>query len=200
MRGRAEAVRDPRPLIRLHPERVVSWGLDGRRSAPSVRGAAESDTRPASRISAIHHVAIYTPDPDRLASFYGEVFGAKLIDTTGGGEEQRKCAVALTQSTTLHMFEDVRPDGSRRTGAYDAGSLNHIAIAIDAPDHFVAVRTELLQRGLTDESVYDAGDWHSIHAVDPDGLFLEVVLPARAGWRPPFATTSFAPPTRDRLS
>jgi pyridoxamine 5'-phosphate oxidase family protein len=26
-RGRAEAIDSPRPLIRVHPERVVSWGL-----------------------------------------------------------------------------------------------------------------------------------------------------------------------------
>lgn len=28
IRGRAELVTDPRPLIRIHPDRVVSWGLD----------------------------------------------------------------------------------------------------------------------------------------------------------------------------
>ena len=28
-RGRAEAVREPVPVIRIHPDRVVSWGLDG---------------------------------------------------------------------------------------------------------------------------------------------------------------------------
>ena len=27
VRGRAEAVTDPRPLIRIHPDRVRSWGL-----------------------------------------------------------------------------------------------------------------------------------------------------------------------------
>ena len=27
VRGRAEAVRDPAPVIRIHPQRVVSWGL-----------------------------------------------------------------------------------------------------------------------------------------------------------------------------
>jgi hypothetical protein len=25
--GRAEAVHDPEPVIRIHPDRVVSWGL-----------------------------------------------------------------------------------------------------------------------------------------------------------------------------
>jgi pyridoxamine 5'-phosphate oxidase family protein len=28
VRGRAEAVSSPRPLIRIHPERIVSWGVD----------------------------------------------------------------------------------------------------------------------------------------------------------------------------
>ena len=27
VRGRAEAIHEPRPLIRIHPERVISWGL-----------------------------------------------------------------------------------------------------------------------------------------------------------------------------
>jgi pyridoxamine 5'-phosphate oxidase family protein len=27
VRGRAEAVADPTPLIRVHPERVISWGV-----------------------------------------------------------------------------------------------------------------------------------------------------------------------------
>jgi pyridoxamine 5'-phosphate oxidase family protein len=28
VRGRAEIVEEPRPLIRIHPERVISWGLE----------------------------------------------------------------------------------------------------------------------------------------------------------------------------
>jgi pyridoxamine 5'-phosphate oxidase family protein len=28
VRGRAEVVEEPRPLIRIHPERVISWGLE----------------------------------------------------------------------------------------------------------------------------------------------------------------------------
>ena len=35
-RGRGEAIAMPTPLIRIHPERIVSWGLPGGRSARSV--------------------------------------------------------------------------------------------------------------------------------------------------------------------
>lgn len=28
VRGRAEAVEEPQPMIRIHPERIVAWGID----------------------------------------------------------------------------------------------------------------------------------------------------------------------------
>jgi pyridoxamine 5'-phosphate oxidase family protein len=36
VRGRGEAIAMPTPLIRIHPERIVSWGLERGRSARSV--------------------------------------------------------------------------------------------------------------------------------------------------------------------
>lgn len=42
IRGRAEAVTDPVPLIRIHPERVVSWGLRGGRSARTIEHPAHA--------------------------------------------------------------------------------------------------------------------------------------------------------------
>jgi pyridoxamine 5'-phosphate oxidase family protein len=41
VRGRAEVVSSPRPLIRIHPERIVSWRVDARgRLARSVKPSA----------------------------------------------------------------------------------------------------------------------------------------------------------------
>jgi pyridoxamine 5'-phosphate oxidase family protein len=34
IRGRAEAVAGPEPVIRIWPERVISWGLDDRQQSP----------------------------------------------------------------------------------------------------------------------------------------------------------------------
>ncbi len=36
VRGAAEAIDEPRPLIRIHPERIVSWGIDTQRGAHTV--------------------------------------------------------------------------------------------------------------------------------------------------------------------
>jgi pyridoxamine 5'-phosphate oxidase family protein len=38
VRGRAEAIAMPTPLIRIHPERIVSWGLERQTSARTVAG------------------------------------------------------------------------------------------------------------------------------------------------------------------
>lgn len=40
VRGRGEAIALPTPLIRIHPERIVSWGLGPGRSARTVAGRA----------------------------------------------------------------------------------------------------------------------------------------------------------------
>jgi pyridoxamine 5'-phosphate oxidase family protein len=40
VRGRAEAIEGPRALIRIHPERIVSWGLGPARSARDVAPAS----------------------------------------------------------------------------------------------------------------------------------------------------------------
>jgi pyridoxamine 5'-phosphate oxidase family protein len=36
IRGRAEAIDTPEPQIRIHPTRIISWGLDGPRTARSI--------------------------------------------------------------------------------------------------------------------------------------------------------------------
>ena len=36
VRGRGEAIAMPTPLIRIHPERIVSWGLEGSHSSRTV--------------------------------------------------------------------------------------------------------------------------------------------------------------------
>ncbi|MDQ4107120.1 MAG: PPOX class F420-dependent oxidoreductase [Actinomycetota bacterium] len=43
VRGRAEAIEEPRPVIRVHPERIIAWGIDTggfRRNSRSVEKSA----------------------------------------------------------------------------------------------------------------------------------------------------------------
>ena len=43
IRGRAEAITDPQPKIRIHPQRIVSWGLEGPMER-NARNVAENGT------------------------------------------------------------------------------------------------------------------------------------------------------------
>jgi pyridoxamine 5'-phosphate oxidase family protein len=47
VRGGAEAIHEPKPLIRIHPERIVSWGLGPHRSARTVAPEATRQAEPA---------------------------------------------------------------------------------------------------------------------------------------------------------
>jgi pyridoxamine 5'-phosphate oxidase family protein len=40
VRGQAEAISAPEALIRIHPERIVSWGLGPQRSARTIKRSA----------------------------------------------------------------------------------------------------------------------------------------------------------------
>ena len=42
VRGRAEAIALPTPLIRIHPERIISWGLESGRSARTVAATRQN--------------------------------------------------------------------------------------------------------------------------------------------------------------
>jgi pyridoxamine 5'-phosphate oxidase family protein len=44
VRGRAETLTDPEILIRIHPERIVSWGIEGERHSRSVGPAEPSSS------------------------------------------------------------------------------------------------------------------------------------------------------------
>jgi pyridoxamine 5'-phosphate oxidase family protein len=43
IRGRAEAIDTPEPQIRIHPTRIVSWGLDGGRTARTIPATPAPD-------------------------------------------------------------------------------------------------------------------------------------------------------------
>ena len=45
IRGRADAIGDPQPAIRIHPERVVGWGLGDSAAGPGRPHARDVDPR-----------------------------------------------------------------------------------------------------------------------------------------------------------
>jgi catechol 2,3-dioxygenase-like lactoylglutathione lyase family enzyme len=146
--------------------------------------------RPGLLVAAVNHIALMSGDIDRLAAFYETVFAAEVLARSEGSP--RKCVIAVAPGTNLHVFE-VGRERARRPGdePFDLGSINHFALEARDADAFVTGRERLLAAGRSDGIVYEAPGVYTLFATDPDGLFVEWVLPKSAGWRPPFATSPF---------
>jgi catechol 2,3-dioxygenase-like lactoylglutathione lyase family enzyme len=147
-------------------------------------------TLSGSPVAGVDHVALMSGDIDRLAQFYESVFGARVLARSEG--TLRKCFIKVAPDTNLHVFQ-VGPDLARQPGdePFDCGSINHFALRAADPGAFIAVRDRLVAVGRSDGVVYDAPGTYTIFATDPDGLFLEWLLPKTTGWEPPFETSPF---------
>jgi catechol 2,3-dioxygenase-like lactoylglutathione lyase family enzyme len=150
----------------------------------------EDSARTASAVSGINHLALTSGDIDRLADFYVGVFGAEVLARSEGAP--RKCVIGLAPGTNLHVFE-VGPDQARTPDdpPFDRGSISHFALEARDPERFVEVRERLVAAGRSDGAVYEQQGLYTLFATDPDGLFVEWVVPKVAGWQPPFATSPF---------
>lgn len=105
VRGRAEAVREPEALIRIHPERIVSWGVEDRRSARTVgrqerpdatdaAGAADGG-RPGAVERGVYQIARLALESDDAFTEYGRAVlplvsaaGGRILSVSRGGADR----------------------------------------------------------------------------------------------------------------
>jgi catechol 2,3-dioxygenase-like lactoylglutathione lyase family enzyme len=154
---------------------------------------------PRSRLAGVNHIAIMTPDLERLIRFYERVFGA----TPGVPSDNQpwKCSLEIAPGTVFHLFEVPaaiarQPDDL----PFDQGSINHFALEARDAEAFLQIRALLIAGSHADESVFESPGTFSLFAVDPDGLFIEVTLVRPSDWTPPFKTTAFVPHDAERGS
>lgn len=168
----------------------VIWTAGGRdRTLRSMN----DDVHPSrTRVARIGHIALMTPDLERLTTFYVEVFGGKVISSTG--HPPWKCILQIAPGAVLHLYE-VPAESARRHDdlPYDVGSINHFALEAQDPEDFLRIRERLMAGGYTDAAVVAAPYGYSMNVLDPDGLYLEVTLEQPVGWEPPFRTAAFSP-------
>lgn len=118
-------------------------------------------------LGGIHHVAIRTPDLDRLLEFYRTVFDASVArDVIEDGA--RNVLVDVGGGSYLHAFVD--PDAASSPG----GRFDHVALAAPTAAAFLELRDRLLAAGGTDGRVRDFGVAWSLRFRDPDGMNGEV--------------------------
>ncbi len=130
--------------------------------------------------SGFNHVAPLTTDLDRLAAWYGEVFGAEVTFTMEAeGDHPRMFIVDLGGGAALNVFEV--PEGDligdrRRIGG--RGAIDHFGIAVPDLATLEEVKGRLEAAGADLGEIQNlGGDTWSLFFRDVDGMELEVCAP-----------------------
>src|SRR3954463_6274823 len=109
-------------------------------------------------MSKIRHLAIKTKDPARLAKFYEEVFGLKVIHT------ERSGAIYMSDGyLTLALL--------RNRGDYTPSGINHFGFQVDDIEE-IEKRLEAFEEPLTERPASRA--YAEYRAMDPDGNLFDV--------------------------
>ena len=127
-----------------------------------------------------NHVAIVTPDLDRLVGFYEQVFeAAKTFEMAAKPDHPRMAIVDLGGGAALNVFEAGPDDeivGDRRR-AGGRGAIDHYGIAVDSRATLDAVKERLVAAGADIGEIQQLGDMWSLFFRDIDGMELEVCAP-----------------------
>jgi catechol 2,3-dioxygenase-like lactoylglutathione lyase family enzyme len=129
-----------------------------------------------------NHVATLTPDLDRFAAWYDDVFDAEVVfrmDATP--DHPRMFILDMGGGAALNVFE-VAPDdivGERRRQG-GRGAIDHFGIAVDSLGTLERVKERLVAAGADIGEIQRLGDEWSLFFRDCDGMELEVCAPGDA--------------------
>lgn len=134
----------------------------------------------------IHHIAVMTGDMKTQLAFFSDVLGARLVaifDMHGvpGGihafvELSEKCLFSFVQlpGTADIPAEIGRTHAGSGSGNAAAGTMQHIAFAVDSREQLLAMRDRIRSRGINIFGPIDHGMCQSIYFAGPENLALEV--------------------------
>lgn len=142
---------------------------------------AHEERGPMPLTTGFNHIATLTPDLDRFAAWYGQVFGAEItFEMAAEGDHPRMTILDMGGGGYLNVFE-VGEDaiiGARRTIG-GRGAIDHFGIAVADRAALESVRDRLVESGADiGEIQMLGGDTWSLFFRDVDGMELEVCAPA----------------------
>lgn len=140
-------------------------------------------------IRGIHHIAVSTPNLDRIVAFYRDVIGAEVVYE--GGWEQgsdvidgivglkgsaAKQAMLKMGNAYLEFFEYVSPAGATKDPGYGVNDHGYTHFALDVQD-IDAEYERLSANGMTFHCAPPAFEGRPVRATygrDPDGNVIEI--------------------------
>lgn len=142
--------------------RLVESGGDAR--APWTK----PDIDAAAAVRGIHSVTLTVRDPKGTLAFMSD-----FMETAVVGEAERGLRVSVNGDAAGRLVDIVRADEAP-AAVNGIGTVHHVAFAIDDPDQQLALRSELLQRGIAVTAVMDRQYFRSIYFREPGGVLFEV--------------------------
>ncbi len=119
-------------------------------------------------IQGLHSVVLPVRDPDRSLAFLAEILGGVAVPRDQGASR-----VHVGPDRPGHWV-DVVPAGDHPEGVNGLGTVHHVAFAVSAPAEQIALREELLHRGVKVTDVLDRKYFQSIYFREPGGILYEV--------------------------
>lgn len=139
-------------------------------------------------IRGIHHVAISTPNLERIVGFYRDVIGAEVV-YEGGWEQgselidsivglknsQAKQAMLKLGNAYLEFFEYVHPKGETKNPEYGVNNHGYTHFCLDV-QNIDAEYARLLAQGVTFNCAPPdlGGPIRATYGRDPDGNVIEL--------------------------
>jgi glyoxylase I family protein len=138
-------------------------------------------------IHGIHHVAVHTPDLDRLRTFYEKAFGFEVVGEEVSVEEVPVAALVMgvegaaarivmlkAKNCFLEMFEWSAPKGRPLAplAPYDFGYTHFCVVVEDIDEQYE--RLSGLGMTFVHPSALRFGDLASVYGRDPDGNIIEI--------------------------
>jgi glyoxalase family protein len=115
----------------------------------------------------IHSVTLTVPDPKQTLAFMSE-----MMDTAVVGESAAGMRVGVNGDVPGRLV-DIQP-AVADLGVNGIGTVHHVAFAVDDPDQQLALRRELVNRGIPVTEVLDRQYFRSIYFREPGGVLFEV--------------------------
>jgi glyoxalase family protein len=140
---------------------VVASSQDDRESWQSTISEDEA-------IRGLHSVTLVVRDPKPTIDLMTSVLGFSVVDGMEG-----RVRVAVNGNRPGHIM-DILHDERATAARNGIGTVHHVAMAIETDEQQLALRAELVQRGLQVTEVRDRQYFKSIYFREPGGVLFEV--------------------------
>ena len=146
--------------------------FSGRKKIPRPAEAREA-LGPEMRLQGLHHVTAIASAPSHSTQFYNDTLGADPAPETKQGSWMN-WQWYFGQNHRSTSFLSFIEASSAAHGLVGAGTVHHIAFAVEDEEEQIKWRNRLLSRGVRVTAVLDRKYFKSIYFREPNGILLEI--------------------------